>query len=180
VGGPKGTGALFVRDGVSIEALLHGGGQERELRPGTENVACAVGFAVAAELAAAEQAATATRLAALRDRLEAGLRETVRDIRVNGDGGPRLPNILNLCVAGADQEALLIGLDLEGVAVSGASACQSGTVTPSHVLSAMGRVRPGDAAVRFSLGHTSTDADIDAALRALPIVVDRVRTEINA
>ena len=180
VGGPKGTGALFIREGVQIEALTHGGGQEREVRPGTENVASAVGFAVAAELAAAEQEAEAARLCALRDRLEAGLRENIADIHLNGFGAPRLPNILNVCISGADQEGMLIGLDLEGVAASGASACQSGTVQPSHVLSAMGRIKPGDAAIRFSLGHTTTANEIDHAIRAVQTVVGRVRAEVNA
>jgi cysteine desulfurase len=178
--GPKGTGALFIREGTKIEALIHGGGQEREVRPGTENVASAVGFAVAAELAVAEQEAEYNRLARLRDRLEAALRENLDDVRVNGAGAPRLPNILNICIGGADQEALLIGLDLEGVGASGASACNSGTVQPSHVLSAMGRVRPGDAAVRFSLGHTTTSEDIDAAIAAVQTVAERVRAEVNA
>jgi cysteine desulfurase len=178
--GPKGTGALFIREGVKLEALTHGGGQEREVRPGTENVASAVGFAVAAELAVAEQEAEYNRLAKLRDRLEAGLRENIEDVHVNGMGAPRLPNILNVCIGGADQEGLLIGLDLEGVAASGASACNSGTIQPSHVLSAMGRIRPGDAAIRFSLGHTTTVEDIDACIAAMNTVVDRVRAEVNA
>jgi cysteine desulfurase len=179
VGGPKGTGALFIREGLKIDALTHGGGQEREVRPGTENVASAVGFAIAAELAAAEQEAEYARLRVLRDELEAGLRE-MDDVHINGAGAQRLPNILNVCIGGADQESTLIGLDLEGVAASGASACQSGTVQPSHVLSAMGRIRPGDAAIRFSLGHTSSAADIAAAVRAVKTVVTRVRSEVHA
>jgi cysteine desulfurase len=180
VGGPKGTGALFIRGGVDVSALTHGGGQEREVRPGTENVACAVGFAIAAELAAAEQAQEAARLAALRDQLERSLVENIPDLTVNAAGAERLPNILNVSIGGADQEALLIGLDLEGVAASGASACQSGAVTPSHVLAAMGRVRPGDATVRFSLGHTTTAEDIAVAMQAVPAVVRRIRAEVTA
>jgi cysteine desulfurase len=178
--GPKGTGALFIRGGLGIAPLTHGGGQERELRPGTENVASAVGFAVAAELAAAEQASEHARLLKLRDHLAAGIRASIPDCRINGEGAERLPNILNVSIAHADQEGLLIGLDLEGVAVSGASACQSGAMSPSHVLAAMGCVHDGDAAVRFSLGHTTTMDDIEHALQALPRVVARVRDEVHA
>jgi cysteine desulfurase len=180
VGGPKGMGALYIRESVQVSALLHGGGQERQVRPGTENVACAVGFAVAAELAAAEQEAEYARLAMMRDRLAEGLRATIDDIRINGDGADRLPNILNVSIGGADAEGLLIGLDLEGVAASGGSACQSGATQASHVLSAMGRVRDGDASIRFSLGHTTTIEDIDFTLHALPLVVSRVRAEVHA
>lgn len=174
IGGPKGIGCLYVRDGVEVSPLTHGGGQERQLRPGTENVAAAVGFALAAELAASEQAEEAARLAGLRDALEAGLRERIPDVLVNGGGAPRLPHVVNVTVPGADQEGLLIGLDLEGVAVSGASACQSGSGEPSPVLIAMGRVEPG-ASIRMSLGRTTTSAEIERAVEVLPRVVDRVR-----
>jgi cysteine desulfurase len=176
--GPKGIGALYIRESTDVLPLVHGGGQERELRPGTENVAAAVGFARAAELACGEREGEAARLGALRDRLEAGLRQHVGDIVVNGAGAPRLPNILNVTVPAADQEALLIGLDLEGVAASGASACQSGTVQPSHVLAAMGRVRPAAAAVRLSLGRATRDADIDFAIAAFARVVDQLRVSV--
>jgi cysteine desulfurase len=177
IGGPKGIGALYIREGVSVLPLVHGGGQERELRPGTENVAAAVGFAVAAELAAAEQEHEAGRLLALRLRLEKGLREAVPELVVNGPAEGRLPNIVNVTVPGADQEGLLIGLDLEGVAASGASACQSGTIQPSHVLTAMGRVAPGEASVRLSLGHPTTAAEIDFAIAAFGRVVEQLRIE---
>jgi cysteine desulfurase len=175
IGGPKGIGALYIREGTTVLPLIHGGGQERDLRPGTENVAFAVGFAAAAERAVAEQAELATRLAALRDRLEAGLRALIPDLRVNGMGAERLPNILNVTVPDADQEGVLIGLDLEGVAASGASACQSGTIRPSHVLTAMGRIGPEDASVRLSLGHPTTAADIDYAMAAFARVIEQVR-----
>lgn len=178
IGGPKGIGALYVREGVELLPLVHGGGQERELRPGTENVACAVGFARAAELAVAAQEDEAARLAALRDRLAEGLAQAVPDLELNGAPDPgRLPNILNVTVRGADQEGLLIGLDLEGVAASGASACQSGTIRPSHVLAAMGRIREGDASVRLSLGHTTTEEEIDSAIAAFGRVVAQLRVE---
>jgi cysteine desulfurase len=175
VGGPKGIGALFVRHGTDLLPLSHGGGQERQLRPGTENVAAAVGFAAAAGLAASDQEREATRLARLRDRLESGLRAIAPDVRVNGSGAERLPNILNVSVPGADQETLVVSLDLEGVAASGASACQTGAVKPSHVLAAMGRANDGGAAVRLSLGHTTTEAEIDFAIAAFGRVIEQLR-----
>lgn len=178
IGGPKGIGALYIREGVELLPLVHGGGQERELRPGTENVAYAAGFAKAAELAAAGQEREAARLAVLRDRLAEGLTRVVPDLLINGAPAEgRLPNILNVTVPGADQEGLLIGLDLEGVAASGASACQSGTIRPSHVLAAMGRSREGDASVRLSLGHTTTAEEIDSAIAAFGRVVAQIRVE---
>jgi len=178
VSGPKGIGALYIREGTQVLPLVHGGGQERELRPGTENVAAAVGFAAAAELAAREQEHEAARLRGLRDRLEQGLRQVAPEIIVNGptDGG-RLPNILNLTVPGADGEGLLIGLDLEGVAASGGSACQSGTVKPSHVLTAMGRAHPGDATLRLSLGRTTTADEVEFAIGAFGRVLEQLRVE---
>jgi cysteine desulfurase len=177
IGGPKGIGSLFIREATQVLPLVHGGGQERDLRPGTENVAAAVGFAVAAELAAAEQQTQATRSIQLRQRLENGLRGRIPDLVINGAPNGRLPNILNVTVRGADQEALLIGLDLEGVAASGASACQSGGIKPSHVLVAMGRYHAGDASVRFSLGHTSTAEDVDLAIEAFARVTEQLRVE---
>ncbi|HSJ31076.1 MAG TPA: cysteine desulfurase family protein [Longimicrobiales bacterium] len=177
IAGPKGIGALYIREGTHVLPLVHGGGQERELRPGTENVAAAVGFAVAAELAAAEQEEEAARLAALRDRLRQGLLELVPELLVNGPARDVLPNILNVTVPGADQEGLLIGLDLEGVAASGASACQSGAIKPSHVLAAMGRITEGDASVRLSLGRLTTAEEIEFAIAAFGRVVEQLRVE---
>jgi len=177
LGGPRGTGALFVRRGTQLHPLLHGGGQERGLRSGTEDVAGAVGFAVAAERAEAERETEMARLAALRDRLEAGLRERVTGLRVNAAGAPRLPTISNVSAPGADAEMLLMALDMAGVAASSGSACSSGAVEPSHVLTAMGL--PADVAgpsVRFSLGRDTTDADIDRALEIFPAVIERLRS----
>jgi cysteine desulfurase len=167
VGGPKGIGALYIREATAVLPLVHGGGQERDLRPGTENVAAAVGLAVAAELAVAGLEEHAARTAALRDRLETGLRQALGNVVVNGpaDRALRLPNILNITLPAADQEALLIGLDLEGVAVSGASACLSGAVQSSHVLRAMGRAATGGS-VRLSLGWTTTQAEVDFGVAA--------------
>jgi len=176
LGGPRGTGALFVRRGTRLDPLLHGGGQERGLRSGTEDVAGAVGLALAAELAETERETGMARLVALRDWLEAGLRERVPGLRVNAAGAPRVPHISNVSVPGADAEMLLMALDREGIAVSSGSACSSGAVDPSHVLVAMGL--PAGLAgpsVRFSLGRETTEAEIGRVLEAFPSVVDRVR-----
>ena len=178
-GGPKGIGVLYVRGGTTLLPLAHGGGQERELRPGTENVASAVGFAVAAELAAAEQEALATRLSALRERLEATVLENVPGATVLGAGAEtRLPNIATFWIPDADGEGLLIGLDLEGVAASGGSACHSGTSKASHVLVALGVGEEPGAVVRVSMGHATTAAEIDRAAAALPRVAARVRAAV--
>ncbi len=176
LGGPKGVGALFVRRGTALEPLLYGGGQERKLRPGTEDVAGAVALAVAAELAVQERASEMRRLATLRDRLEAGLRERVPELVVNAAGAPRLPTISNVSVPGADSEALLLTLDLEGIAASSGSACASGAVEPSHVLSAMG-VPPEVAgpSVRFSLGRGTTEEEIERVIAVFPPLVERLR-----
>ncbi|CAN5731202.1 cysteine desulfurase NifS [soil metagenome] len=176
LGGPKGVGALFVRRGTALEPLLYGGGQERKLRPGTEDVAGAVGLMVAAELAVQERESEMRRLGALRDRLEASLRDRVPDLVVNAAGAPRLPTISNVSVPGADSEALLLTLDLEGIAASSGSACASGAVEPSHVLSAMG-VPPEVAgpSVRFSLGRGTTEDEIDRLIAVFPPLVERLR-----
>lgn len=180
IGGPNGIGALYIRDGVAVQPLTHGGGQERRLRPGTENVAAAAGFAAAAELAAREQEAESNRLASLRERLQAGLVERVADLTVNGAGADRLPHVLSVTLRSADAEGLLVGLDLEGLAVSGGSACQSDTIAPSGVLSAMGRVQPGDASVRLSLGHSTTEQEVLRAIEIFAAVAGRVRLEAVA
>lgn len=176
IGGPKGIGALYVRSGVEVEPLVYGGGQERGMHPGTENVAGAVAFALAAELAEREREAEAARLAALRDRLQQLLLERVPGLIVNGGEADRLPHILNVSLENADQEAMLVSLDLEGVAVSSGSACQSGTVEPSHVLTAMGRGSPTEASIRFSIGRTTTAEEIEAAAERFARVASRVRT----
>jgi len=177
IGGPKGVGALFIRRGTQLAPLMYGGGQERGLRPGTEDVAGAVAFAAAAETAEAEREEVMARIGALRDRLEAGLRARVPGLVVNAAAAPRLPTISNVSVPGADPEMLLMGLDLEGIAASSGSACSSGAVTSSHVLTAMG-VAPEIAgpSVRFSLGRETTEAEIDCVLDVFPSVVERVRS----
>ncbi|HEU4881709.1 MAG TPA: cysteine desulfurase family protein [Longimicrobium sp.] len=176
LGGPRGAGVLFARRGTKLDPLLFGGGQERGLRPGTEDVASAVAFAVAAELAEAEREETMARVGALRDRLEAGLCERIAGLRINAAAAPRLPTISNLSVPGADPEMLLMALDLEGIAASSGSACSSGAVEPSHVLVAMGL--PAELAgpsVRFSLGRDTTAEDVERVLEVFPSVVERVR-----
>jgi cysteine desulfurase len=177
IGGPKGVGALFVRRGTQLAPLMHGGGQERGLRPGTEDVAGAVAFAAAAEAAEAEREQVMARIGALRDRLEAGLRARVPGLVVNAAAAPRLPTISNVSVPGTDPEMLLMGLDLEGIAASSGSACSSGAVTPSHVLTAMD-IAPELAgpSVRFSLGRETTEAEIDRVLDVFPAVIERVRS----
>jgi cysteine desulfurase len=177
VGGPKGVGALYVRRGTRLHPLLFGGGQERGMRPGTEDVAGAAAFAAAAEAAEAERETAMARIGALRDRLEAELRESVPGLVVNAAGAPRLPTISNLSVPGADPELLLTALDLEGIAASSGSACSSGAVEPSHVLTAMGIPRElAGPSIRFSLGWTTTKAEIDRVLDVFPRVAARVRT----
>ena len=176
LGGPRGAGALFVRRGTRLAPLLHGGGQERGLRPGTEDVAAATAFAVAAEQAEAEREEVVARIAALRDRLEAGLCERVPGLVINAAGAPRLPTISNVSAPGADPEMLLPALDVEGVAASSGSACNSGAVSASHVLTAMGLpVELAGPSVRFSLGRDSTDADVDRVLEVFPQVLERLR-----
>jgi len=175
-GAPKGVGALVVRDRKAVEAIIHGGGQQYGIRPGTENVAGAVALGRAAQLAATEQEAEARRLQRLRDRLAERLKSGVSDLVIAGEAGDRAPHVLNVAVAGADSEALIMHLDLEGVAASGGSACSTGAVEPSHVLLAIGMPRElALGAVRFSLGHESAEADVDRVAEVMPGVVAKVR-----
>jgi cysteine desulfurase len=176
IGAPKGIGALIVRDRKAVEAIIHGGGQQYGIRPGTENVAGAVALGRAATLAATEQPAESVRLGALRDELASRLRAAVPDLVVNGAGAERAPHVLNIAVPGADSEALLMHLDLAGVAASGGSACSTGAVEPSHVLLAMGLPRElALGAIRLSLGHGSSAADVARVTEAMPAVVAKVR-----
>ena len=176
IGGPKGVGALLVRDRRAIEPLIQGGGQQGGLRPGTENIAGAVGFGRAAELAAAEQPEHACRLAGMRERLRERLVAAVPDLVVTAERAERASHVLNICVPGADSEALLMHLDLGGVAASSGSACNTGAVEPSHVLVAMGVPRSlALGAIRFSLGRETTDAELDRVAEVFPRVVAKVR-----
>ena len=176
INGPKGAGILFVREGTALSPLLHGGGQEHALRPGTEDVAGAVGLAVAVALAVDEQEATSVRLRALRDALERGLADAIPGIRINGSDAPRAPHITSVGIDGVrDGEAILMGLDLEGVAASGGSACQSGTGRSSHVIAALYGADDPLTTVRFSFGRTSEPADIQRAIEVTTQVVERLR-----
>jgi cysteine desulfurase len=176
IGAPKGIGALIVRDRRAVEAIIHGGGQQFGIRPGTENVAGAVALGRAAALAAAEQPQEAERLRVLRDDLAARLTAAVPDLVVNAEHARRAPHVLSVAVPGADSEALLMHLDLAGVAVSSGSACSTGAVEPSHVLVAMGVPRElALGAIRLSLGHGSTAEDVARAVEVMPAVVAKVR-----
>ena len=175
-GAPKGIGALFIRRGTHIEPLMHGGTQDRGRRPGTENVAAAVGLARAAELTLAECEAHCARIRQLREKLEAGILAKIPDAVIHGRGAERAPHIMNVSVPGTDSESLLMALDLRGIAASGGSACQSGSIDPSHVLAALG-VRPdlASAAIRMSLGVLTTDQSIDRVIEVFPALVAKAR-----
>lgn len=175
--GPQGVGALFIRRGTQPEPLLFGGPQERQRRAGTENLPGIVGLGIAAERAAAFVAGGGpARIAALRDHLEAGILAQVDEAGVYGAGAPRVPNTTNIWFDHLEGEALVIALDLKGLALSGGSACMSGATEPSHVLTAMG-VLPerARASLRFSLDTTATEADVAFALQVVPAAVARLR-----
>jgi cysteine desulfurase len=176
IGAPKGIGAMYIRRGTPIDPLFHGGTQDRGRRPGTENVAYAVALARAAELAIEEHEAECARLQRLRDALEEGLLARIPDAVIHGRGSPRAPHVVNISVPGTDSESLLMALDLAGVAASAGSACQSGNVTPSHVLLAMG-VRPelAVAAVRMSLGSLTTDEGVTRVIELFPALIAKAR-----
>jgi cysteine desulfurase len=175
--GPKGVGAMWLRKGVRLIPFMTGGRQERNRRAGTENVAGIVGLGVAAELAAAKMADEAVRLRALRDRLEAGVLARIEGAERNGAAEPRVPNTANISFDRVESESLLIGLDLEGIAVSSGSACSSGTLEPSHVLKAMGLPHLRTlSSIRFSLGASNTEADVDRVIKVLPPLVEKLRS----
>jgi cysteine desulfurase len=174
-GGPKGVGALVVRNGVTLEPRAIGGGQERGLRSGTVNVAGAVGMAAALRVTNEDRAADVARVRVLRDRLAAGL-DAIDGAVVHGDRARVVAGNHHLRFEGVAAEALLVALDLEGVCAAAGSSCASGAAEPSHVLLAMGLTRDdARAAVRFSLGATSTDADVDHALAVVPRAVEQLR-----
>lgn len=177
IGAPKGSGAIFTRRGTVLESLFHGGTQERGKRPGTENVAAAIGLAKAAELACAEREAECKRLTALRDRLERGIRERVPDAVIHGAGARhRAPHIVNVSVPGTDTESMLMALDLQGIGCSGGSACQSGSASPSHVLSAIGVRRDLiGSAIRMSLGCLSNEQCVDRTIDVFAKLVSKAR-----
>jgi len=174
--GPKGAGALYVRRGTRLLPLLYGGHHERDRRPGTENVAGIVGLGKAAELARARVSEEASRLSALRDRLEQELLARVPQVRMNGSRQFRTSNTSNLTFPYIEGEALVIALDLKGLACSTGAACSSGAIEPSHVLTAIG-LPPEDAraSLRFSLGRATTQDDVEWALGVIPGVVEHLR-----
>ena len=176
-GGPKGVGALWIRRGTRIAPVLTGGRHERNRRAGTENVPGIVGLGVAAEVVAANLPSYDARVGALRDRLEAAILASVPGTTVNGARDRRVANTTNVSFDRVEAESLLIALDLEGVAVSTGSACSSGTLEPSHVLKAM-RLPPArtQGALRFSLGTTNTEADVDRVVALLPALVEKLRS----
>src|SRR5450830_725262 len=175
-GAPKSIGAVYVRRGTPLAPLFFGGTQDRGRRPGTENVPMAVALATAMELTLKEKDAECARLRALRDRLEAALMARVPDAVVHGRGAPRAPHMLSLSVPGTDSESMLMALDLQGIACSGGSACQSGSVGASHVLLALGlRADVASAAVRMSLGSLTTDACIGRVAEVFPDIALKAR-----
>jgi cysteine desulfurase len=168
-GGPKGVGALIVRDGVQVIPLVEGGGHEQGRRAGTQNVAGIVALSTALSTTDANRPAEVGRIGALRDRLEAGLRATIDDLVVTGDRARRVPGALHVAFPGIEAETLLVALDQRGIYAASGSACSSGAIDPSHVLLAMGIDRErARSCVRFSLGYASTADDVEAAIVEIP------------
>jgi cysteine desulfurase NifS len=177
--GPKGIGALYVRKGVQLEPVIHGGKQEGGLRAGTENVPAIVGFGKAAELAL-QSLAGSEHLASLRDRLEQGVRRLVPDAQLNGHASRRLPNTVNLTLPELRGESLVVALDQQGISISSGSACKSGSPKPTHVLLAMGRSdAEAHCAIRLSLSHGTTEQDVDDTVEALEHVLEEMRTTVR-
>ena len=173
---PKGVGALFIKNGTHLRQLLFGGHHQRGFRPGTENVAGIVGLGKAAELAKLSNAEDASRLAHLRDKLESGLLSRVPYSFANAANAPRTPNTCNIVFPGIEGEAMIISLDLKGLACSTGAACSSGAIEPSHVLTAIGlSASDARASIRFSLGRHTSEAEIDAALEIVPSAVAQLR-----
>lgn len=174
--GPKGVGALYVKKGTKIKAVIHGGGQERNLRSGTESLALIVGFAKALTLAEQEKAEETKRLLPLREQLIKGIQNSIPKTLLNGHPTDRLPNNVNITMLDVEGEAMLFYLDEEGIAASTGSACTSGTLDPSHVILATGM--PYEAAhgsLRFTLGRSTTEADIDHVIKVLPPIIHNLR-----
>ena len=174
--GPKGVGALYIRKGVRLEPVIHGGGQERKIRPGTENLAGIYGFATAIELAVANLDAEAKRLEKLRDKLTTELLQSIPETRLNGHPTQRLPHNANISFEYIEGESLILSLDMKGIAVSSGSACTSGSLDPSHVLMAMGLThQTAHGSLRMTLGKDTTEEDIDYVVQELKVIVARLR-----
>jgi len=174
--GPKGVGALYIREGTRIEPFIHGGGQERGLRSGTENLSGIVGMAKAAEISLSEMLTEPPRLARLRDRLIEGALRTVKEAYLNGPPKERLPNNANIRFSYIEGESLILSLDMEGIQVSSGSACTSKTLEPSHVLMAIGlKHEEAHGSLTFTFGRSNTQEDVDYVLGVLPPIVKRLR-----
>lgn len=174
--GPKGVGALFIRKGTRIHPLLHGGGHEKNRRAGTENVAGIVGLGVAAELGVLDMEVEAKRIAVLRDSLWKGIEKNIPNVRWNGHPGKSLPGTLNVSFEFIEGEGILLSLDMKGIAASSGSACTSGSLEPSHVLAAMGvPTEVAQGSLRFSLGRSNTQEQVDYTIEVLTQVVSRLR-----
>ena len=176
VGGPLGIAALILRRGLDLTPILHGGGQEREIRSGTLNAPAIVAFAAASEFAIANRTANFAKIRELRDYLIAGLKRVVPEVSINSISDPALPGIVNATFPGTESDALLLLLDTEGISASAGSACSAGVPRPSHVLVALGLSESdADASLRISIGTTNTKAEIDQVLAVMPSVVERAR-----
>lgn len=177
IGGPLGVAALVLKHGIDLAPLLHGGGQEREIRSGTINAPGIVAFAKAAEVAISESESNFKKIRALRDKLISGLRAVVPEIQINSPSDPALPGVVNVSIPGTESDALLLLLDSEGISASAGSACSAGVPRPSHVLIAMGIPEElADASLRISIGATNTAEEIDQVISIIPSVVERART----
>lgn len=174
--GPKGVGALYIRKGTKIAPIMHGGGQERGRRSGTENTTAIIGFGRAAEIAGRDMAAEARRLKQLRDRLIKGILEGIDSSRLNGHPQKRLPNNVNISFDFVEGESIVLNLDLKGICASTGSACSSSSLEPSHVLLALG-IPPQQAygSLRFTLGRWTTDEEVDCVLSVLPPIIGKLR-----
>jgi cysteine sulfinate desulfinase/cysteine desulfurase-like protein len=177
--GPKGVGALYVRKGIELEPVIHGGVQEKGMRAGTENVPAIVGLGKAAELAAGS-VERADTMKALRDKLEEGVKKLIPDARLNGHRERRLPNTLNLTLPGLRGESVVVALDQHGVSMSSGSACKSGSPNPTHVLMAMGRSEEeAHCSVRLSLSPSTTEKDVADTLTAFSRVLSEMKTTVR-
>ena len=174
--GPKGVGCLYIRKGTKLDSLVHGGHHERNRRAGTENVPGIVGLGKASELGAGEMSEEAKKLATLRDRLQEGILARIPEVRINARNAPRLPGTLSACFKYVEGESILLSLDMKGIAASSGSACSTGAIEPSHVLTAMG-VPPEEArgSVRFSLGRLNTEMEVDRVVGELVAILTRLR-----
>ena len=176
VGGPLGIAALILKRGLELTPILHGGGQEREIRSGTLNAPAIVAFAAASEFAIANRETNFAKIRELRDYFIAGLKRVVPDVSINSVADPALPGIVNATFPGTESDALLLLLDTEGISASAGSACSAGVPRPSHVLVAIGLSESdADASLRISIGTTNTKAEIDQVLAVMPSVVERAR-----